>query len=190
MDEAIQRERNRRRVTENSPELLEWSRWDYWIEKLDRPDIWYKRLGNYALQKHYFGFRAQRGAIQKFILVDRRTSQKFDLTKTTWADVDQQGRLVLAKEGKLFSGVVSDGELALTELADFNANKPERWRRRIGHRGGKITPAVCSLLVPHHSLLKDTNLCPPSNWSPKSPARRAARSSPGAKPLPRAAQPN
>jgi len=41
----------------------------------------------------------------------------------------------LAKEGKLFSGVVLDGELALTELADFNADKPEQvatpdWARR------------------------------------------------------------
>lgn len=47
-----------------------------------------------------------------------------DLTGLEWADFDQQGRLVLAKEGKLFSGTLNNGELQLTELADFNGNKP------------------------------------------------------------------
>lgn len=134
--EAIQTGKDiARRVNEDSPKLLEWNRHDYWIEKLDKPTIWYKRWGNYALQKHYFGYRAHRGAVDKFILVDRRTSHKFDLAHARWAAVDQQGRLIAAKEGKLFSASVSDGDLALMELADFNANKPEQvrtpsWARR------------------------------------------------------------
>lgn len=57
------------------------------------------------------------------------------LDGVTWADFDHRSRLVLAKEGKLFSAAVSDKELTLTELADFNANKPEQvktpgWARR------------------------------------------------------------
>lgn len=112
-------------MNEDSPKLLEWHRWDYWIEKLDQPTIWYKRWGNYALQKHYFGCRAQRGNVEQYMLVDRRSSQKFELPKVTWGDIDQQARLILAREGRLFSAVVLDGELSLTELADFNANKPE-----------------------------------------------------------------
>jgi hypothetical protein len=113
------------RITENSPELLEWQRWDYWIEKLDRPSIWYKRWGSYALQKHYFGYRAQRGDVQKVELVDRRTSQKWELSGARWADIDQQNRLILAQDGKIFSAAVQQGELSLTKLADFNAHKPE-----------------------------------------------------------------
>ncbi|MBA3874896.1 MAG: hypothetical protein H0X30_37695 [Anaerolineae bacterium] len=45
--------------------------------------------------------------------------------EVSWADFDQQGRLVLAKEGKLFSGTLENDELQLTELADFNPNKPK-----------------------------------------------------------------
>lgn len=48
-----------------------------------------------------------------------------NLSDITWADFDQQKRLVLAKAGKLFSAAVVDGELSYTELADFNANTPE-----------------------------------------------------------------
>jgi hypothetical protein len=123
------------RVNEDSPKLLEWHRHDYWIVKLDKPIILYKRWGNYALQKHYLGYRAHRGEIVRFILVDRRSSAKFDLPNTRWADVDQHDRLILAKEGKLFLADVSGDELALTELADFNANRPEQvrtpdWARR------------------------------------------------------------
>jgi hypothetical protein len=42
----------------------------------------------------------------------------------TWADFDQRGRLVFASEGKLFSGALTHGKVALTQLADFNDSKP------------------------------------------------------------------
>jgi hypothetical protein len=58
-------------------------------------------------------------------LINRLTNQPLPLKDIVWADFDQQRRLVLAKAGKLFSAAVIDGELALTELADFNANQPE-----------------------------------------------------------------
>lgn len=44
-----------------------------------------------------------------------------DELDVTWADYDQQRRLILAKDGKLFVGSVRDGNV----LADFNANMPE-----------------------------------------------------------------
>ena len=48
-----------------------------------------------------------------------------ELMDTVWADFDQQGRIVLARDGKLFGAALQNGELVYTELADFNANKPE-----------------------------------------------------------------
>ena len=47
-----------------------------------------------------------------------------ELDGVTWADFDRNKRLVLSKEGKLFSAIVADDELALAELVDFNSNKP------------------------------------------------------------------
>jgi hypothetical protein len=41
-----------------------------------------------------------------------------DLPRTTWADFDQHGRVVYARDGKLFTG-------RDRELADFNAMTPE-----------------------------------------------------------------
>ncbi len=124
-----------RRLKEDSPELLEWDRHDYWIEKLDKPSIWYKRSGNYRIEKHHFGYRAQRGSQDKFLLIDRRTNRKFNLPNVRWADIDQHDRLILAQEGKLFSAALSGDEVSLTELADFNANRPEQvttpgWARK------------------------------------------------------------
>jgi hypothetical protein len=41
----------------------------------------------------------------------------------TWVDFDQQGRLVFAADGKLFSGTLKRGKVVLTQLADFNDSK-------------------------------------------------------------------
>jgi hypothetical protein len=46
----------------------------------------------------------------------------------TWADFDQQGRLVLASEGKLFAGTWANGKVALAALADFNGSRPNPQR--------------------------------------------------------------
>lgn len=62
---------------------------------------------------------------QEYAVVDRSTNQESVLKNVVWADFDLQKRLVLAKDGKLFSAAVVDGELSYTELADFNANTPE-----------------------------------------------------------------
>jgi hypothetical protein len=45
--------------------------------------------------------------------------------ETTWIDWDQQGRLVLARAGKLFASLDALGNpLNVHELADFNNNTP------------------------------------------------------------------
>lgn len=44
-----------------------------------------------------------------------------------WADWDKRGRLVYAKEGKLFAAEINSSvELLSRELADFNSSKPKR----------------------------------------------------------------
>jgi len=61
----------------------------------------------------------------EYLLMNQERTDLYPIDKITWADFDQQGRLVLAKGGKLFAGTLENGELKLTELADFNGNKPD-----------------------------------------------------------------
>ncbi|MEZ4671334.1 MAG: hypothetical protein R3E39_25815 [Anaerolineae bacterium] len=49
----------------------------------------------------------------------------YELKGAIRADFDQQGRVVFFSAGKLLGAALHDGELVYTELADFNANKPE-----------------------------------------------------------------
>lgn len=60
----------------------------------------------------------------RYRIKDLSFSKNYHLPGITWADVDQQGRLIIARNGKLFSADVQDG-LTLSELADFNAHQPE-----------------------------------------------------------------
>ena len=65
------------------------------------------------------------GEVNKLFVINNQTGERALLSNATWADFDQQGRLVLAKEGKLFSATLQNGDIHLTELADFNADKPD-----------------------------------------------------------------
>jgi hypothetical protein len=48
------------------------------------------------------------------------------IERASWADWDQQGRLVFARDGKIFGARLDDrGHLVERELADFNSSKPE-----------------------------------------------------------------
>jgi|SRR5579883_569032 len=58
-------------------------------------------------------------------LVNEATGQQEIVEETTWIDWDQQGRLVLARAGKLFASQDAFGyPLSVHELADFNKNTP------------------------------------------------------------------
>ncbi|MBV9073048.1 MAG: hypothetical protein JOZ10_05395 [Acidobacteria bacterium] len=48
-----------------------------------------------------------------------------NIERASWADWDQQGRFVFARDGKVFSAFIVDGaEIPERELADFNSSKP------------------------------------------------------------------
>ncbi len=98
--------------------------------KLNPPYIWNKSSDKFALETKYAGYvggNKQGGGFNQSnyqIRIHGATNEK-QLRYVNWADFDQQGRLVLAKDGKLFTGTLDNGEIQLTELADFNANKPD-----------------------------------------------------------------
>jgi hypothetical protein len=96
-----------------------------WYRKMNPPTIWRKQYSIYSIEKHYLGYRRGLGDVNKLFVMDNSTSKKVSLGDASWADFDQQGRLVLAREGKLFAASLEKGDLQLTELADFNPNKFE-----------------------------------------------------------------
>jgi hypothetical protein len=47
-----------------------------------------------------------------------------DVEGSDWVDWDQNGRLIVLKQGKVLIGIESGGEFALKELVDLNPQKP------------------------------------------------------------------
>jgi hypothetical protein len=90
------------------------------ISKQDRNKILRRMLDNphrTRVSRHYrYALKIQVGEL--------------DLDGVTWADFDRSKRLVLSKEGKLFAGSVVNSGLSLTELADFNHDKPHSPKSR------------------------------------------------------------
>lgn len=64
---------------------------------------------------------------QFFALRDNQQGTTIRLQETVWADWDKRGRLLYAREGRVFTmGLMPSGELCPHQLADFNASKPAR----------------------------------------------------------------
>jgi len=85
---------------------------------------WQRSLNNIVLTYHETSSIKNPRYINIYTLKSNNAAE-LSLPGVLWADFDQQGRLVLAKEGKLFSAALQNGDLQLTELADFNGNKPD-----------------------------------------------------------------
>ena len=63
---------------------------------------------------------------EEFAISKSGQSEMTELSRTSWADWDQQGRLVFARDGKIFAGSLGDGgQLVERELTDLNPSKPE-----------------------------------------------------------------
>jgi hypothetical protein len=91
----------------------------------DQPAIWRKPSpdGRFSLVREWY--REPDFSWARLVyLLDTATNQQIALDQTTWEEWDQQGRLVFARDGKLWSGEINDGFLTPRLIADFNANKP------------------------------------------------------------------
>ncbi len=124
-----------------------------WRKGVFRPAItaqhvWFKESGNvkitqmiYGDQRYSWGYVYPHDLYTPILeseygIAVNPSSAFSKLDGATWADFDRRGRLVIAKEGKLFiASITDDGNLSLSELADFNALRPEQvetpgWARR------------------------------------------------------------
>lgn len=111
-----------------------WKRvqWGYFKEKekccvTERTDIWEKggrkgkRLRRELLE---IDFKAYGGPyIERFSIIPKN-GEPIEITGATWADLDQKGKLVFARSGKIFRGTLTKHGIDEKELIDLNDNKP------------------------------------------------------------------
>src|SRR5215831_1314687 len=63
---------------------------------------------------------------EEFGVRSTKQSVVTEIDRASWVDWDQQGRLVFARDGKIFAGSMEDnGALNEKQLFDFNQSKPE-----------------------------------------------------------------
>ncbi|HVO42212.1 MAG TPA: hypothetical protein VMT34_06305 [Aggregatilineales bacterium] len=61
----------------------------------------------------------------RFSLQYAEDQHEVAINSETWADWDQQGRLVYARDGALFAGELANGRIVERQIADFNSQKPQ-----------------------------------------------------------------
>ena len=63
---------------------------------------------------------------EEFAVLPGGESVAVGIDRASWVDWDQQGRLVFARDGKVFAGHIdAEGHLVEDELMDLNSSKPE-----------------------------------------------------------------
>ncbi len=73
-----------------------------------------------VMTQRFAGFEVNGGPYEVSYRLEHDDGTNTDLGTATWADWDQRGRLVLAREGKLFVF----GAKGFEEIADFNDQEP------------------------------------------------------------------
>jgi len=104
--------------------FVQWLDYDYAGRHTKRPAIFEKIHKKQQLTLRVEKYHDNQNERWVCILV-REDGKQHEIGIGTWADFDQQGRIVFASEGKLFCGVLENSKLALTELADFNEGTPQ-----------------------------------------------------------------
>jgi len=62
---------------------------------------------------------------EEFAVRSLKQPHTMEMDRASWAEWDQHGRLVFARDGKILVGMIKDdGRLAADELVDLNSGKP------------------------------------------------------------------
>jgi hypothetical protein len=106
-----------------------WSGW-----KTEQTEIWEKEgRGGKRLRRELLelDFKSYGGPyIERFSLVPKNASPIM-IAGATWAELDQKGKLVFARFGKVFRGSLSKHGIDEVELLDLNASQPPRVRKSV-----------------------------------------------------------
>ena len=92
-----------------------------------RPYIWHKDgpTHRYRLVTQFY---REPDFKRKYLhyVVDESNHKKLQLEEVEWANWDQQGRLIFAREGQLFASKTAEEPVEVKMIADFYANKPTK----------------------------------------------------------------
>ncbi len=95
--------------------------------KTERPQTWEKRArAGKELRRELraFDFDSYGGPyVESFALV-RKNGSSQPIEGASWAELDQKGKLVFARSGKVFRGTLREDGIKEVELIDLNGNKP------------------------------------------------------------------
>lgn len=95
--------------------------------------LMFKTLKSELREKHGFGdlsiqlARSIRGLdySEDFRLIDRKNQTTSQIDRANWVDWDQHGRLIIARDGKIFTHIISEGGMSTdVELINLTENKP------------------------------------------------------------------
>jgi len=93
-----------------------------------RPTVWQKThpSGHYRLRRTVVADdRDHMGgsSVDEFAIEEVATSQRTSITDATWAEWDQQGRLVFARAGQIYAWRLDDHQVEETMLVDLNGQR-------------------------------------------------------------------
>lgn len=132
---ATRLERDGWRLTD----LGQWHR-DRWPQRCDPPEIRVKKQltgsNSLIMKLHGWDSHSTTGVwVYSFWLHLQNSSSEIPIQNAVWADWDHLGRLVFARDGKLFAtDILADGKLIERQLADFNDLLPQSLEAPFGAR--------------------------------------------------------
>lgn len=94
--------------------------------KTEVVEIWERPSRDSAVRLRYRldAICSGRANIESFSLVVGSAGAEVKLPEAQWADWDRSGRLVFARDGKLYAGALEGTRIVEQELVDLNGNKP------------------------------------------------------------------
>ncbi|MFZ1917688.1 MAG: hypothetical protein WAU58_08960 [Terriglobales bacterium] len=104
--------------------FVQWLDYDFMGRRTKRPAIFEKLSRRKKVTLRVEKYHDNLSERWVCYLVNNKGKQ-IDIGIGTWVDFDQQGRIVFASEGKLFSVSLRGDEIKLVELADFSDAKPQ-----------------------------------------------------------------
>ena len=95
--------------------------------KMEEPEIWEKsgRSGK-KLRRELLAidFRAYGGPYVESFSTIHKNGSSMIISDAEWAELDQKGKLVFARQGRIFRGTIDKDAIKETELIDLNSNRP------------------------------------------------------------------
>jgi hypothetical protein len=121
------------RMERDGWKFVQWLDYDYYGQRTKQPAISEKHFLNGKLTLRIEKYNDPTEQLLCYVVDHNGRSMEVGLG--SWADIDQQGRLVFSAAGRLYAAMVEEDGVKLDQLADFSGSKPSAmespaWARR------------------------------------------------------------